>query len=100
MRASMEAGVSFDPFHEQWALGWQMLLRGERGEPVAQQVLEVMRLTDPELAPLAGAESVLQRVWPSVRLLWDVVSGSRSEFRGDVRTAVEASKEFFTRPVE
>ncbi|MGC5249648.1 immunity 49 family protein, partial [Gordonia sp. DT219] len=38
--------------------------------------------------------------WPSVRLLWDVVSGSRSEFRGDVRTALEGNKEYYTRPVE
>ncbi|WP_366664292.1 immunity 49 family protein [Gordonia sp. i37] len=98
--ASREEGVWFDPYQEQWARAWQMLLRGERGEPVAQQVVEVMRLTDPELAPLAGAESVLQRVFPSVRLLWDVVSGSRSEFPGDVRVALEGNKEFFTRPVE
>ena len=100
MRASVEEGVWFDPYQEQWARAWQMLLRGERGEPVAQQVVEVMRLTDPELAPLAGAESVLQRVFPSVRLLWDVVSGSRSEFPVDVRVALEGNKEFFTRPVE
>ncbi len=98
--ASREEGVWFDPYQEQWARAWQMLLRGERGEPVAQQVVEVMRLTDPELAPLAGAESVLQRVFPSVRLLWDVVSGSRSEFPVDVRVALEGNKEFFTRPVE
>ncbi|GAB26098.1 hypothetical protein GOPIP_092_00160 [Gordonia polyisoprenivorans NBRC 16320 = JCM 10675] len=98
--ASREEGVWFDPYQEQWARAWQMLLRGERGEPVAQQVVEVMRLTDPELAPLAGAESVLQRVFPSVRLLWDVVSGSRSEFPADVRVALEGNKEFFTRPVE
>ncbi|WP_020170627.1 immunity 49 family protein [Gordonia polyisoprenivorans] len=76
------------------------LCRGERGEPVAQQVVEVMRLTDPELAPVAGAESVLQTEFPSVRLLWDVVSGSRSEFPVDVRVALEANKEYYTRPVE
>ncbi|WHU48607.1 immunity 49 family protein [Gordonia sp. L191] len=98
--ASREEGVWFDPYQEQWARAWQMLLRGERGEPVAQQVVEVMRLADPELAPYAGAESVLQRVFPSVRLLWDVVSGSRSEFPRDVRVALEGNKEFFTRPVE
>ena len=98
--ASREEGVWFDPYQEQWARAWQMLLRGERGEPVAQQVVEVMRLTDPELAPLAGAESVLQRVFPSVRLLWDVVSGSRSEFPVDVRVALEGNKEYYTRPVE
>ncbi|RPA58059.1 hypothetical protein EF294_16800 [Gordonia oryzae] len=98
--ASREEGVWFDPYQEQWARAWQMLLRGERGEPVARQVVEVMRLTDPGLAPYAGAESVLQRVFPAVRLLWDVVSGSRSEFPGDVRVALEANKEYFTRPVE
>ncbi|MGC5249311.1 immunity 49 family protein [Gordonia sp. DT219] len=98
--ASRSEGMWSDPYGEQWALAWQMLLRGERGEPVAQQVLEAMRLTDPELAPVAGAELVLQVDWPSVRLLWDVVSGSGSEFRGDVRTALEANKEYYTRPVE
>ncbi|MET3082873.1 immunity 49 family protein, partial [Gordonia polyisoprenivorans] len=46
------------------------------------------------------AESVLQRVFPSVRLLWDVVSGSRSEFPADVRVALEGNKEYYTRPVE
>ncbi|WHU48605.1 immunity 49 family protein [Gordonia sp. L191] len=98
--ASRSEGMRSDPYGEQWARAWQMLLRGERGEPVAQQVVEVMRLTDPELAPLAGAELVLQVDSPSVRLLWDVVSGSRSEFPADVRVALEGNKEYYTRPVE
>ncbi|MGC5249729.1 Imm49 family immunity protein, partial [Gordonia sp. DT219] len=46
MRASVGVGAWVEPVAVEWARAWQMLLRGERGEPVAQQVLEVMRLTD------------------------------------------------------
>ena len=100
MAESVSEGVSFDPFHLEWARAWQMLLRGERGDTVGRQVLEVMRLTDPDLAPVAGAEFALQRVWPSVRLLWDVVSADRDGFGGDVRSALEAHTQYFTRPVD
>lgn len=98
--AAPRQGVLMDPYVVEWVRAWQMLLRGERGDPVAQQVLEVMRLTDPERAPVAGAELVLQVEFPSVRLLWDVVAGERTSFAGDVGTALEGHKEYFTRPVE
>ncbi|WP_279103680.1 immunity 49 family protein [Gordonia bronchialis] len=100
MVAAEDSGQSVDAFVLEWVRAWQMLLRGERGEVVARQVVRVMELTDPEVLRVAPAEVVLQLAWPSVRLLWDVVAGDGGSFAGDVRVALEGNKEFFTRPVE